>query len=242
MFSRPLSDRGATLAEYALLVALVSVTSVGALEVLGNSTSAGIEDAASRIGVAEGGPSEPPSPPSPPTAPPREPGGGGGAGGGGGSGGGASPTTTSTVPPSTVPPTTQPPAVTTTTTPPPPVQSGWDANSTRRGNKWGATGTVTIYGTDGKPLDLPSAQVQIRVVREYRTWDGHFGEQSHLTQASISSDGKATFVDDGHSMPAPGTWHTYAVRYEVVQVFYYYPSNPAVRWDGHQAEVRVLAP
>jgi len=67
------ADRGASLAEYALLVGLVAIVAIGALRLLGDRTSDSFDDvaAATVAGTGDTGPSS-----------------GGGGNGGGGNGGG----------------------------------------------------------------------------------------------------------------------------------------------------------
>lgn len=229
---RHLNERGASLAEYALLLAFISVVSIGSIALLGGSASSAFDDAASRIGdpavPAAPGDEEPGSPPPP----------------GGGGGAPTTVVTTTTLPPETVP-TTQPPATTTTTTTPPPPparQTRWEGKATGDAKNWSAEATVTVYGTNGEPLKLNDAHVQVRVIREIMEWDGTPDQHEYLTQAKIRPDGTATFQDKNHSFD-PDDWHVSAVRFEVVQVFYYYPSNPQVKWDGvTSSSARILPP
>lgn len=239
-----LADRGASVAEYALLVALISVVAIGAIKALGDSSSDGFTDAASGIGEDSEGAGPHPGPP--PSVPDGGSGGGpgddggdlGGSGGSGGSGG----TTTTTAPPATVPPTTTPAPTTSTTTPPASGSSGWSgAKATPNGNKWNSQATVKIFGTNGEPLTGVNAGVQIRVVQVYRTWDGKLAEQSWTDQATLVN-GEATFSNNALARPADGTWHVVAMRYEVVNVVYYYPHNPTIGWDGGKPATTVLAP
>lgn len=48
------SDRGASLVEYALLVALIAVVCIGALQLLGDNASEGFSNVANEIGSATG--------------------------------------------------------------------------------------------------------------------------------------------------------------------------------------------
>jgi hypothetical protein len=98
-------------------------------------------------------------------------------------------------------------------------------------------------GTDGKPLSGASYQLQVRPIVEYQEWDGTRRETSWgATQATIDSNGHVSFSNSGLGVPKPGQYGIVAVRYEVVQVFSYWPSNPAVTWDGVAPDIRVTAP
>ncbi|WP_211091405.1 pilin [Pseudothauera rhizosphaerae] len=121
--------------------------------------------------------------------------------------------------------------------------TGWDsAEATQQGSGWEAEARVCLGGSDGKPLasDL-NAQVQIRVVQEVRTWDGQTTERSWLTQVPIV-DGCATFSLSGLPLAGPGVEGVTATRFEVADVFYYWPTDPAVKWDGVKPVQRIPAP
>ena len=241
------NDRGATVVEYALLLALVAVVSIGALSAVGDNSSDQFDEAASMTGgvaTTDDGASAPPAAPPvvPPVVPPAD-GGGGGAGGGDG-------VTTTTAPPATMTTTTTaPPASTTTTTTPPTTVpapaalSEWNESGATLQNKnfWNSSATVAVYGNDGKPLTTVNASVNIRVVTIIETWDGKPGQRTHETQANLVN-GKATFSDANLPTAAKGGEHVVAIRYEVVGVTYWWPTNPTIKWDGATPRVTVLAP
>lgn len=177
---------------------------------------------------------------------------GGGAPGGSGSSEGpgtpapTEPPTTPVTPP--VAPPITPPPVTPPVAPPvtPPATgggTGWnDAQATPNGPAWDAAARVCIGGTDGNLLapDL-NAQAQIRVVQEVRTWDGQTTQRSWLTQAPIVN-GCASFSQTGSPTAAPGVEGVTAIRFEVVDVIYYWPADPAVKWDGAKPVQVIKAP
>lgn len=54
--SRPfMGDRGASLVEYALLLALIAVVAIGAIELIGNNVNANLNQVGTEIGDPGGG-------------------------------------------------------------------------------------------------------------------------------------------------------------------------------------------
>jgi hypothetical protein len=146
------------------------------------------------------------------------------------------PTTTTTTPPTT---TTTPP---TTTTAKPSSKTDWSSSATKQNkNKWTANAAVTIYGTDGRPMNI-SMGVQIEVTQAYRTWDGKVQERTWTTSANIDANGKASFSNADLNTGANGQEAVLAMSYEVTGVSYYWPSNPTIKWDGGTPSVKVNVP
>lgn len=219
------SERGASLAEYALLVGLVAVVAVGALSFLGSTAEATLERAGGEIGSQPSGADDSSGDE---TAGDETAGGdssGGDSSGDDSSGGDSSGGDGSEAG-------TQPPAAT---------KTNGTGSSTRQGNKWNAQADFTLYGTDGQPLQVGNAQAQVKVMWTYTSWDGESHTQEYkTTQAQLGADGTVTFVDKGFETK-PGHNVT-SVSYQIVDVFYYWPTNPPVKWDGEKAYVRIDAP
>lgn len=245
------TDRGATLAEYALLVGLIAVVSLGALTFLGDSAEAKFERAGGALsGDADhGAAATPPGPAAPsggspsPTVPSGgspaddESTGGDSSGGdptggdptGGDPTGGESTGGESTGGESSSGATTS--------------GSTWGASSAtlQNKNKWRAEASVTVHGADGRPFTAASAGVQVRVVQVYRDWQGNLGERSWTDQANLTN-GVATFESGNLNTGANGQEEVVAMRYEVTGVVYYWPQDPPVRWDGTMPSITVDAP
>lgn len=151
-------------------------------------------------------------------------------------GGTVSPAPLPVVPPSIPVPSNPPP------TPPSTPETGWDnPESSASGNTWTAGARICVTGTDGQKLTGVNAQVQLRVVQEVRTWNGQSTERSWVTQVALT-DGCATFEQSGAPIPASGQEGVSAFRFEVLDVIYYWPTNPAIKWDGVKPVIRIESP
>ncbi|MCB1013639.1 MAG: hypothetical protein KDB10_00780 [Acidimicrobiales bacterium] len=199
-------QRGATLTEYALMVALVAIVCLGALAVLGRRSADTVDEAAAKIDADHGS-----------TVPGGGGGGGGGGGvarggsGGGGGGGGGDGATTTTAPvPTTAPPTTTttPPTTaapsTTTTAPQPgdefPEDSGFiDGEQVWSGSEWRLHTALVLRAPNGAPLADTDATVQ--QWRHVRTSYGWTWIRT-LVPVTTGPDGTVTFVTD----PAFPAW------------------------------------
>ncbi|HWP17901.1 MAG TPA: prepilin-type N-terminal cleavage/methylation domain-containing protein [Burkholderiaceae bacterium] len=128
---------------------------------------------------------------------------------------------------------------------PPPPEGGtsWGDGDVSKApdGTWSASARVCVMGTDGKPLTGINAQVQIRVVQEIRGWDGQVSERQWQTQSAIV-DGCASFKQTGAPVPGDGKEGVSAYRFEVIDVIYYWPENPPVRWDGVKPVMRLEVP
>lgn len=164
-------ERGATLVEYALIVAIVAVGLIGATDLLGAAAEAKFESAGEGISVSDGStPTTAPTPtttPTPTTAPTTVPGGGGGG----------TTTTTSTVPEADPVPTRS--------------YSTWGPGSTQqKGNTWSAQ--VPIVITDDLGQRVEGATVTVRV--EYRDSTGWHTSTTQVK--TTGANGALTFSSD----------------------------------------------
>lgn len=126
--------------------------------------------------------------------------------------------------------------------PTPANKTGWDRpEAGSDGRQWSAQARICISGTDAKPLIGLNAQVQIRVVQEVVGWNGQKSERQWLTQVPFT-DGCANFSQGGAPKPVDGQEGVSAIRFEVNDVFYYWPVEPAVRWDGGKPVIRIEVP
>jgi Flp pilus assembly pilin Flp len=230
------SDRGASLAEYALMVGLVAVVSVGALSFLGKSAEAKFENVGAAVsgesaagesggsssgGESSGGESSGGSSSGGESSGGESTGGessGGSSSGGESTGGESSGGESST-------------------------GSTWGSSSStlQNRNKWRAEASVNVFGRDGKTLTGVSAGVQVRVVQIYRDWQGNLGERSWTDQTNLQN-GVGTFSSGNLNTGANGQEEVVAMRYEVTNVVYYYPQDPSVKWDGALPSITVEAP
>lgn len=231
-------QRGATLAEYALLVGLVALVCLGAITVLGLRSKDTVEEVSAQVDRGE--------------RPPGDGDGGGGGGGGrgggtadGGSGGdggtgdssgdGVTTTTTTTTTSTTTtttttapPPTTTTPGATTSTTvdaPLPgsdyPLESGFaDATRVVDGLDWRVETGMVLWSQDGTPLRDTDATVEIW--RHVLTRYGWRWARS-LVPVTTGSDGTVPFTTPEY----PG-WGSNAVDRVVVRIVSV--DDPA--WDG----------
>jgi Flp pilus assembly pilin Flp len=206
------SERGATLVEYTLLVALVTVVGIPAFDFLRHSVldhyerPAGYRDRNDEV-VA---------PPPSTTAPPVT----------------VAPTTTTTSPPTTTttapPPTTttRPPA-TTTTTAPRVVASATFSNATSWANTWYRwSGSAQVRVTDASGRVLAGAEVEIRITA---------GGSERTVTVTTDSTGRAT-VDVGPYDYLYG-YGTGSAGLRVVGV-----DAPNGTWDGNGRTTTIYAP
>lgn len=230
-------QRGATLAEYALLVGLVALVCLGAITLLGLRSKDTVEEVSAQVDGGE--------------APPGDDDGGGGGGssddgGGGGSsgdGGGSTgdgvTTTTTTTPTTTKPPpttttTTTPGATTSTTVSAPlpgsdyPTESGFaEGTPVVDGLEWRVETGVVLWSQDGTPLRDTDATVEIW--RHVLTRYGWRWVRS-LVPVTTGSDGTAPFTTPEY----PG-WGSNAVDRVVVRIV----SVDDPSWDGSIGELDV---
>lgn len=159
-----------------------------------------------------------------------------------GPGAAATPTTPPGTGPAEPPPPPPPPPVETPKPPAPPA-SGWSPpQSKNNGSTWDTQANVCLNGTDGNLLsgDL-NAQLVVRIVQEVRTWDGKTTERSWETQVPIVN-GCATISQTGSPYATQGNEGVTGLRFEIVGVQYYWPTNPPVKWDGSTPPLHVNAP
>lgn len=120
---------------------------------------------------------------------------------------------------------------------------GWnDTQTENNGSTWDAQSRVCLAGSDGKLLssDL-NAQVQVRIVQEVRTWDGKTTERSWQTQVPIVN-GCATISQTDSPIAGSGTEGVSGLRFEIVDIKYYWPTDPAIKWDGKTPPLHITAP
>lgn len=223
-------ERGASVAETALLIAVVALVAVVALRALGSSGGDSLDQAGKGIHHAATPTSAPGSGSS---------GGGSGTGGSGGAGpiaGGGPGTSTTTAPP--VPATTAPPAPTTTaspapttTAPPAPATASLDGGEGVRvgSSRWQASADLALdAGPDGAPVS-GTATVIVRTQRANGQW---------------TSDTIQVPVDDGTGTISTGPYartggsRIIAVEYEVVGI----ELDGVREWDGERASISIDRP
>lgn len=222
-------ERGVTAVEWGLLVAVIAVVCLGALKLLGDSSSESFDEVAVATGSSGGSSSG---------------GGGGGSGGGGSSGGGGggggsptsttSPSTSTTAAPTTttVAPTTTTSAPATTTTTLPPLGPGYPSTSgfaaadvQTSGGSWRAETSLVIRAEDGTPL--PGTTATVRIWRRERRGNGWRWESSTV-QVTTGANG-AVDLDSG-SWPRWGGDRVSQVHFELLGT-----NHPD--WDGEEHSV-----
>ena len=221
-------ERGASVAETALLIAVVALVAVVALRALGSSGGDSLDQAGKGIHHAATPTSAPGSGSS---------GEGSGTGGSGGAGpiagGGSGTSTTSTAPTTTVPPaptTTAPPAPTTTAPPAPATASLDGGEGVRVGSsRWQASADLALEaGADGAAVS-GTATVIVRTQRANGQW---------------TSDTIQVPVDDGAGTISTGPYartggsRIIAVEYEVVGI----ELDGVREWDGERASISIDRP
>jgi Flp pilus assembly pilin Flp len=215
------SERGATLVEYTLLVAVLALGSLAGLDALQSSAAAAFREQASEMSdPPASGTSGTPTTAPPTTAPPTT----------------APPTT---APPTTAPPTTAAPVTTTTTTstttttvPRATTATGaWGATSaTRDGSRWTAAATLTV--TDDRGQAARGAAVAVRV--EYRVDGGSWQTGQPVSGATTSSGTlRVTTADLARSGRSAVT----SIRYTVLTV-----DAAGLRWVGGSPSTTLSAP
>lgn len=151
---RDQAERGASLVEYALLVALVATASVGAIGSIGSNSRQKLEDVSTEI--ATDAPAAEPSGEG-------EPGPGTGSGGGGSGSGGSSGGATTTAPSTSVPVSTTEPSPPVSEPPEPLTVAGQftDVETWRSGRNW--RGSVKLKIRDQHGDAVSGAAIQIRI-------------------------------------------------------------------------------
>jgi Flp pilus assembly pilin Flp len=184
--------RGATVAEYALLVGLVAVAVLAAVTHLGRAASERVGETATRVGQDTGAGGSTTPPPS----------------------GGSSTSTTSTSTPATTSTTT---STTTTTTVPPasgPIAAGFGEPAVfSNGWSWSAESELTIVGADGRPLASVDATVQ---VWRHQRWFGTYHWVKETVEVTTGPDGTVLVGSD--TLPLSGSYPVDEVRFDLYDV------------------------
>jgi Flp pilus assembly pilin Flp len=186
-------QRGATVAEYALLVGLVAVAVLAAVTHLGRAASDRVSETATRVGDDDAGGGSTTPPPS----------------------GGSSSSTTSTS--STTTSSTSTSTTSTTTTTPSadgPIEGGFsepvvDSN----GYYWNAESELTLVDVDGEPLASVDATVQIW---RHQRWFGTYYWVKDTVEVTTGPDGTVTIATD--SLPLSGSYPVNEVRFDLYEV------------------------
>lgn len=124
---------------------------------------------------------------------------------------------------------------------PPPVTSWEGAGVPGRKNTWSAQATLSVYGTDGKPLTNVNAGMRIKVTLQVTTWDGRQIERSWTDLGNLNA-GRTSFNIDGLSTPSGKGEVVTGCRLEVTGIDYYWPTNPPIKWDGTRASIQIQMP
>lgn len=118
-----------------------------------------------------------------------------------------------------------------------------DSGSSDNGNgTWSASSRICVVGSDGKPLNQGNNHVQIKVTETVTTWDGQTTERSYVTQLPLDESGCATFDKTGIPQASSGQEGVASVQFEVVDVLYYWPTDPDITWDGETPSTSITAP
>lgn len=125
--------------------------------------------------------------------------------------------------------------------PPPGPGTGWEGGGTVNGSTWTCQASVSVYGTDGKPLTEVNAGVRIKVVLSVTAYDGSPVERSWDDLGNLNG-GKASFSISGLSAQASNGELVTGCRLQVVGVDYYWPTDPAVKWDGRLSQIDIPKP
>jgi Flp pilus assembly pilin Flp len=240
-------DRGATIVEYALLLALIAVVSIGALSFLGRSASESFEDAAGSIGIGDdadpGGGDGPGPGPGGGDGPGPGPGGGDGPGPGGGDGPGPGGPDGPGAPGGDDegvggeeienPEENEPPAAST-------EFADWSANRSGNSHNWTSNVTLSVAGSDGAPLQ-GSAQVKVLVTSTGRDRFGRSYTNTEERMVAINNGSGSTSdsLRDGRANRNHPS--ITSVRYEIVDVTPV-AGGTGVGWDGNGASITILAP
>lgn len=103
------------------------------------------------------------------------------------------------------------------------------------GSTWSSHAQLAACNAAGQPLNDVTGQVQILRTETVRAWNGEYVQYAWTTWGDWH-DGIVTFQE------AALRPETLSVRYDVLGVNYYYPSQPPVRWDGLMPSVTIDAP
>lgn len=208
--SRP--QRGATIVEYSLLVAILAVGTLGAISFVQDSAKAKTEHSAEHISTR--------TIPTPTTADDE----------------GHLPTTTSTPPTTTTEPPPPPPPSSTTTEPPPPTPTSATANWTgtskdtrrRNGNdEWRANATIQVTDDLGNPVSGATVSVRISF-RRGTSW------QNVSTLSETTGSAGSLTVQSGYYRTS-GTSRADEIRFSITSV-----STPGLNYTGGQPIISVV--
>lgn len=103
------------------------------------------------------------------------------------------------------------------------------------GGSWSTQAVLAACNTEHRPLTDVTGQVQILRTETVRAWNGEFVQYAWTTWGNWQ-DGMVTFQESGLRP------ETLSVRYDVLGVNYYYPTNPPVKWDGKMPSLTLDSP
>ncbi len=229
-------ERGASVVEYALLIATIALIAAFAVNNLAKNASNSLDTASTGISSTV----------VPVTGGAGSGGGDGGAGGGGfdggssgGAGGGSSATTTAPAVTTTAAPaattTAAAPVVTTTTAAPASGDGGWNATSaTRSGGTWTTQATLTVRDNNGKPVANASVSLKIRFYERDQNNQAQWKEE--VVQTRTGADGTIAISREYKAANGKGSVSKVEYNLEGAQL----PNNLA--WDQQRSSVAFTQP
>lgn len=225
------SDGGASLAETALVIALVALVAAAVLSFVGSRSDASLDEAGKGIhhsptGHGGGGSG---------SGSGTGAGGSGDTGGSGSTGGSGGGTTTPPAPSTTTtrPATTTTIAATTTTAPPAPATAALDdGRGTRSGSsRWNASADLQL-AAEGAPTGSMSGTATVVV----EWWRSNGQRSTQTIEVSIGADGSAELATGPYNRT--GSSRINAVRYTVIEV----DLDDGRGWDGGRPSIDIERP
>lgn len=118
--------------------------------------------------------------------------------------------------------------------------TGWTGTAQMTGPTWTCSAQAAVMGLDGQPLG-GSVGARIRVTTRFTAWDGTPGQRGWDDVVNLQGGQGRISLSNLNAQPGQGEVIT-GCRFEVIGMDYYWPTQPAVRWDGTAAAIEISKP
>lgn len=119
--------------------------------------------------------------------------------------------------------------------------TSWTGSALSSGSgNWTCSAQLSVKGSDGKPL-ASNAGARVRVTTLFNGWDGQPGQRGWDDLVNLQGGVGNISLSNLNGQQGRGEVIT-ACRFGITGVDYYWPSHPAVGWDGVTSSVQISKP
>lgn len=119
--------------------------------------------------------------------------------------------------------------------------TSWEGSAqANAGGTWTCSARATVRGTDGNPLG-GTVGARVRVTTLFTGWNGAPGQRGWDDVMNLQAGHGSISLANLNAQAGRGEVIT-GCRFDVTGVDYYWPTQPAIRWDGSAASVAITPP